>query len=175
MKDVELKLISELMKNGRKSDRELAKAIGVSQPTVTRTRSRLEKEGIIKEYTIIPDFRKIGFEILAITFIKFRKELSSEDADEVKKTAREIAEKTPEAILMAMDGMGLGFNRVFISFHRNYSSYTKVINLVETHAHHIDSSSIESFMISLANETHYQPLTLLAIANYLLKTKEEKP
>jgi DNA-binding Lrp family transcriptional regulator len=32
MKDVELKLISELMKDSRRSDRELAKAIGVSSP-----------------------------------------------------------------------------------------------------------------------------------------------
>ena len=56
MKEVELKLISELMKNSRRSDREVAKAIGISQPTVSRTISRLEKEGVIKEYTIIPDF-----------------------------------------------------------------------------------------------------------------------
>ena len=36
VKDAELKLISELMKNSRRSDRELAKAIGVSQPTIGR-------------------------------------------------------------------------------------------------------------------------------------------
>lgn len=44
MKDVELKLISELLKNSRRSDRELAKTLGVSQPTVSRTLKRLEKE-----------------------------------------------------------------------------------------------------------------------------------
>mgnify|MGYP006271117405 CR=1 FL=1 len=49
LKDVELRIVAELMKNSRRSDRELAKVVGVSQPTVTRTRSRLEKEGIIKE------------------------------------------------------------------------------------------------------------------------------
>jgi DNA-binding Lrp family transcriptional regulator len=47
LKDVELKLISELMKNSRKSDRELAKKIGVSQPTVTRTRTKLQKRDIL--------------------------------------------------------------------------------------------------------------------------------
>jgi DNA-binding Lrp family transcriptional regulator len=174
MKNVELKLISELMKNARKSDRELANAIGVSQPTVTRTRSRLEKEGIIKEYTMIPDFRKLGFEIVAITFIRLMKELSSEETDELRKTAAEIAKKNPEAILMAMNGMGLGFNKVFISFHKNYSSFVKVTNLVKTHAHHIDSFHIESFIISLTDESHYQPLTLSVIAKYLSETKEEK-
>jgi DNA-binding Lrp family transcriptional regulator len=174
MKDVELRLISELMKNGRKSDRELAKAIGVSQPTVTRVRNKLEKEGIIKEYTMVPDFSKLGFEIMAVTFIRFVKELSSEELDEVRRYSREIEKKKSEAILMAMNGMGLGFNRVFISFHRNYSSFVKVISLVKASAHHIDPAHIESFIITLADELHYQPLTLSAIANYLLRTKEEK-
>jgi DNA-binding Lrp family transcriptional regulator len=58
MKDIERRLISELMKNSRRSDRELAKALGTSQPTITRTRGKLEREGIIKEYTMIPDFTK---------------------------------------------------------------------------------------------------------------------
>ncbi|MFZ0965605.1 MAG: Lrp/AsnC family transcriptional regulator, partial [Candidatus Bathyarchaeia archaeon] len=60
MKKVELNLISELMKNSRQSDRNLAKVIGVSQPTVTRIRNKLEKEGYIREYTMIPDFSKLG-------------------------------------------------------------------------------------------------------------------
>ncbi len=53
MKDTELKVVVELIKNSRRSNRELARAIGMSQPTVTRTRTGLEKQGIIKEYTIV--------------------------------------------------------------------------------------------------------------------------
>ena len=133
VKDVEIRLISELMKNSHRNDRELAKTIGASQPTVTRLRSRLEKEGIIREYTMIPDFRKLGFEIAVITFIRFSKELSNEEFGELRKTAKEIQRKRPAAILAALNGMGLGFNRVFISFHKNYSSYMKVISLIKTH------------------------------------------
>jgi len=48
IKDVELRLISELMKNSRRSDRELAKAISVSQPTVSRMIKKLESEGTLK-------------------------------------------------------------------------------------------------------------------------------
>jgi DNA-binding Lrp family transcriptional regulator len=48
LKDVELKLLSELLKDSRRSDRELAKVVGVSQLTVTRVRSKLEKSGVIK-------------------------------------------------------------------------------------------------------------------------------
>jgi len=67
MKDVELRLVCELIRNCRKSDRELAKAIGVSQPTVSRIRTRLEREGVI-EYTGIPDLKKLGFELVSITY-----------------------------------------------------------------------------------------------------------
>jgi DNA-binding Lrp family transcriptional regulator len=67
VKDVKLKLIAELMKNSRRSDRDLAKTIGVSQPTVTRIRIKFEKEGYAKEYTMIPDFRKLGFSLLSVT------------------------------------------------------------------------------------------------------------
>ncbi len=35
-------LLYELMKDSKRSDRELAKAIGVSQPTITRMRETLE-------------------------------------------------------------------------------------------------------------------------------------
>ena len=55
LKRIELRLVAELMKNSRKSDRELAKILGISQPTVTRIRNKLEREGVIREYTAIPD------------------------------------------------------------------------------------------------------------------------
>ena len=64
-----LKLVSEMLKNSKKSDRELAGILGVSQPTVSRTRARIEKE-YIKTYTIIPDFEKLGYQIMAFTFAK---------------------------------------------------------------------------------------------------------
>ena len=60
-------MISELVKNSRRSDRELAKALGVSQPTVSRIRVRLEKQGII-EYSAVLNLAKLGFEMIAVTF-----------------------------------------------------------------------------------------------------------
>jgi DNA-binding Lrp family transcriptional regulator len=56
MKPVMLKLVAELFRNSRKSDREMARKLGVSQPTVSRMRGKLESEGVIQEYTIIPDY-----------------------------------------------------------------------------------------------------------------------
>ena len=61
-----MSLLLELLKNSKRSDREIAKALGVSQPTVSRRRQRLVEEGMIKEFTVIPDFTKMGYEILEI-------------------------------------------------------------------------------------------------------------
>jgi DNA-binding Lrp family transcriptional regulator len=69
MKETELKLIAGLMRNSRRSDRELAKAIRVPQPTVTRMIRRLEKEGVIKEYTMISDFSKLGYRPLTLSYL----------------------------------------------------------------------------------------------------------
>ncbi len=56
-------LLYELMKNSKRSDRELAKVVKVSQPTITRMRKNLEKKGYIREYTIVPAVEKLGFEL----------------------------------------------------------------------------------------------------------------
>lgn len=60
-----LDLLYEIMKYSRRSDRELAKTIKVSQPTITRIRKVLEDNGYIREYTVMPALEKLGFEILA--------------------------------------------------------------------------------------------------------------
>ena len=67
-----MNLLLELLKDSKRSDRELAKVLGLSQPTVSRMRSRLVKEGVIKGFTVVPDFTKIGYEIMAITAIKMK-------------------------------------------------------------------------------------------------------
>lgn len=46
LKPIDYKLLFELMKDSHRSDRQLAKALGVSQPTVTRRRAMLEKNYI---------------------------------------------------------------------------------------------------------------------------------
>jgi len=74
LRKIELQLMSELLKNCRRSDRDLAKSIGTSQPTITRRRAKLEKERLIDSYTAIPNFAKLGFEIMAFSFYSWRPE-----------------------------------------------------------------------------------------------------
>jgi DNA-binding Lrp family transcriptional regulator len=179
MKSVELKLISELMKNSRQSDRDLAKTIGVSQPTVTRIRNKLEKEGYIREYTLIPDFPKLGYKILAITFARVRSTLGAEEIEKLRKTARETFQKTaPLEILFSGRGMGLGYQGIFVSLHEDYASYLKFrdwVNQFSASASNIlDASSVEGFLISLDETGHYRSMTFATVAKHLLRMKEKK-
>lgn len=178
VKEVELRLLSELMKDGRKSDRQLAKAIDSSQPTVTRLRRKLEQEGYIKEYTIIPDFVKLGYHLMAITFATIKVSPDAKQIGAIGKMARKVfQESAPLEIIFSARGMGLGYQGIFISMHKDYASYLKfrdwVIVLSSKAYNFIDASTIDGFLISLDDKAHYRTLTLSTLANDLLKTKEK--
>jgi len=171
MKDIKFKLLSELMKNSKASDRELAVKLGVSQPTVSRVRARLEKEGYIKEYTFIPDFSKLGFEIAAVTLVKLKRELTEEELGKIWKFANGFVKENPFAYLMAADGIGLGYNRVVISLHENYSDFVRFVKATRE-VPFAELAAFDTFMISLSSK-HYQPVTFSILANYLLTMKEK--
>jgi DNA-binding Lrp family transcriptional regulator len=177
LKDVELRLIAELMKNSRRSDRELAKIIGVSQPTVSRTIKRLEKEGYIKEYTIIPDFAKLGFEILAITFLGY-KAVSAEDLQKATKVANAMLEKTYMECICIETGAGFGYQATIVSLHKDYSEYVRFIDRIKQGANErysfMDTANYQSFLIALKSEQHFRPLTFSTLANYMLTLKGKK-
>ena len=152
-------LLRELLKNSKRSDRQLAKVLGVSQPTITRTRRKLEQEGIIQEYTIIPDFRKMGFEILAITFVKMRPDLLT---PQIMEEAKKYGEKWPNVILVS-SGEGLGMTGVIVSFHKNYTEYHHGLNLLRVDWKEF-SEDIRSFIVSLGEE-EYKRLSLTYLKN----------
>ena len=166
---VKWRLISELMKNGRRSDRELAKIIGVSQPTITRTRNRLEKQGIIKEYTMIPNFHRLGFELMAITFVKLEKPLNKEQMIANREMQDQIFKDMDYSPIMVMNGTGQGYDRVIISFHQNYSSLIKFTTKARM-VPYVDTDNIDSFICPL-DENHFQTLTLSVITKKLLNMK----
>jgi DNA-binding Lrp family transcriptional regulator len=141
-KDLAQRLLRELLKNSKRSDRELAKILKVSQPTITRTRHKLEKSRMIKDYTIIPDFRKMGFEILAINFAKLRPEIL---LPEISEKAREFIARFPNTIL-ASSGEGMGMNAVDIALYRNYTEYHNRVNLMKTKWKDI-IEDIQSFIV----------------------------
>lgn len=153
-KELYQRLLRELLKNSKRSDRELAKALRVSQPTITRTRHALEKNGMIEDYTIIPNFRMMGFELLALTFVKMRPGIR---LPEVMEEARRYAAKFPNAIF-ASSGEGLGMTGVIISFHRSYTEYHSKLNLLRVDWKDF-TEDIRSFIVPIG-EGEYKRFSL---------------
>jgi DNA-binding Lrp family transcriptional regulator len=162
MKEIEKKLLAEFLRNSRRSDRELAKALNSSQPTITRARRRLEREGLVKSYTIVPNWRKLGFEIMAFTFLKMRPETRSEElAEKVKQYAASV----PNAIYVAY-GEGLGMTGVVIALHKNYSEYFQQLSLFRIQwKEYIED--VKSFITVLA-EGEVKELSFTYLAQALL-------
>jgi DNA-binding Lrp family transcriptional regulator len=167
LKDVELRLVSELLKNNRRSDRDIAKAMGVSQPTVSRLIKKLEKEGIIKEHTIIPDFRKLGIELAAFVFCSWFPEKIKEYSYEKRRNkATEFFSKHPN-VVFASSGQGLNKNSMMMSLHKDYADYSEFIK--ETRAEYAGLVDLESFIISLKTDQTALPFSLRNLGKYLEK------
>lgn len=171
MKNVELKLLGELSRNSRRSDRELAKQLHVSQPTVTRIRNRLEKEGFIREYTIIPDFNKLGYQMASITFARMTETPSQETITDIRKKARELEKGNPSPTIVSMRGIGCEADYVSVAFHKDYSEYAEYSRYIRQFPH-VKVDEIKSFVIDLNDQNHFRYLTLSVFADYLSRTKE---
>ena len=165
MKDVELRLISELIKDSRRSDRKLAKAIGVSQPTVSRVRLRLEREGMI-EYSASPNLAKLGFEILAVVLGR----RNYQKHPEINTQAKNYARDHPN-ILFSASGNGLGYDRISVSVHRNFSDYSRFMQELQTEWTGI--MDVDSFLINLKGDDVVQPMSFKQLAERL--KNERKP
>ena len=123
-------LLQELVRNSKRSDRDIAKKLQVSQPTLTRMRKRLEKEGYILDYTAIPNMTKLGFEIVAFTFMnidRFDPKTGQLDAA-LGEIGHKWVSHNPR-ILLGAGGEGLeGKNCMMVSVHRDFTDFTDFIS-----------------------------------------------
>jgi DNA-binding Lrp family transcriptional regulator len=169
IKDIDLKIISGLMKNSKISDRKLAKIIGVSQPTITRRRAQLEKQAMLK-YTAIPNFAKLGFEIIAISFYSWTPEATSklsENQEEIMNKLSAFLSKHKN-IIFTSNGRGFGMERVMISVHESYSDYTELMNAVNTQwGSYLDQT--KSFIISTQMDIVGRHLGFEYLAEYIVE------
>ncbi len=159
-----LRLLKEMLKNSKRSDREIAKGLGVSQPTVTRTRANLEKE-FIKTYTIIPDFGRLGYQILAFTFLKMKSYPSSEETEKTVQRSVEWTNRYPN-IIFAADGEGLGKDIVMVSFHKSYSQYSDFMRTLAMDWRDI-ISDFSSFLVSIESGFKMKPFDLKYLSDDL--------
>ncbi len=68
--DIDKTIIKTLSSDSRKSSRQLASELGVSHQTVLSRIRQLEKAGVIKQYTLVVDFDKVGFPVKTMTLIE---------------------------------------------------------------------------------------------------------
>jgi DNA-binding Lrp family transcriptional regulator len=173
-KDRMMELLHELLKNSKRSDRDLAKILGLSQPTVTRMRRKLEKNGYIAEYTIIPDFTKLGYELMAFTFMNIIRydEKTGEPFRKLAEKAHKWALENPKIILGAAgDGMD-GKNCMMISLHKDFTDYYRFISQFrEKWSSYL--RGIESFLVSF-KATMIKPLSFKYLEIGPEKTVDDK-
>ena len=84
MNDTDTRILRHLMEDGRKSNGEIAKAIGVSEQTVRRRRASLQRDGVYK-VVAVPDYRKLGYGVELLIGMHV-------DASRIWEVADEVAE-----------------------------------------------------------------------------------
>jgi len=71
--EIDLAILGELIEDARRSYREIAKRLNVSVGTVAARVKRLESLGVIKGYSAIVDYEKLGYELTVVTEVTVSK------------------------------------------------------------------------------------------------------
>jgi DNA-binding Lrp family transcriptional regulator len=66
MDETDIKILHQILSDGRSSYRKIAEQIGVSPPTVLNRIQKLERNHIIKSYSAVLDHEKLGYDLTAI-------------------------------------------------------------------------------------------------------------
>ena len=171
LKDIDYKIISELMKNSRISDRKLAKVVGVSQPTVSRRRTLLQKEKLL-EFTAIPDLAKFGFEIMAFSFYSWTPEATGEMMENQEEIFKRLATflSKHKNIVFTSFGRGFGMDRMMIAFHKSYADYARLMQEVKQEWGKYLRESC-SFTVSTKEDVVGRQFTFKHLAEYIYEKR----
>jgi DNA-binding Lrp family transcriptional regulator len=126
----------------------------------------LEKEGIVKEYTMIPDFKKLGYNLMGVTFFKLSELLNKEGEKELRKTAVEVEKQNTFGSLMIVCGLGLEKDRMFITVYKDYADFVRTLGFTKQLAN-VNVESMESFLVDLNDENNYRILTMAEVARHI--------
>jgi DNA-binding Lrp family transcriptional regulator len=156
---LDIKILFQLVKDSRQSDRQIAKVLNVSQPTVTRRRTILEKQGFL-EYSAIPNLKKLGFEILAFTFGRWNfQEYPGTRVEQMK----QFIAQNPNMIFIST-GTGSGYDRIGVSVHRDYADYSRTIQNFKTGWGKY-FETLSSFIVSIQTDKILQNLSFKYLVN----------
>ena len=65
-------ILTELKKNSRNTTKNIGKIVKIPRITVHDRIKKMVNDGIIKSFTIIPDYKKIGLSCTAFIFVSFQ-------------------------------------------------------------------------------------------------------
>ena len=161
-RELDYSILFELMKNSKISDRAVARKLGVSQPTVTRRRARLEQE-LIQEYTVIPKWKELGYKILAVILVKAPLKMGSNAkmADSIERSMRWLKEQPN--VIFGGECRGMGMNGIMFTVHKNYGALDEFLR---SHRQQLGPllEQVEVLVVNLAGKGIYRPLSLKPLA-----------
>ena len=70
--EIDLKLLSLLLKDARATLKSLAEAVGLSAPAVSERMTRLQQEGVVRGYRVDIDWRSLGYTLTAYLSVVIR-------------------------------------------------------------------------------------------------------
>ncbi|MFH0714796.1 MAG: Lrp/AsnC family transcriptional regulator [Candidatus Diapherotrites archaeon] len=112
----EEEVLIELLKNAKISDKELAKKLGTSQPTITRIRNKLQQKHFFSSYTVLPSLSNLGLNLMVFTFLGI---VNFKDREKILKWIRE-----DPRVMFASEGEGLRQQNIcIISLHPSFEHY----------------------------------------------------
>ncbi len=135
------RLLFALIKNSKRSDRDLAKTLRVSQPTITRLRKALEKDAIL-QYTLIPKEDYLGFDIIALIFIR-----TKEQVQPFWECKSKWVQENPN-VMFCSTGQGMESDAVMITVHKDYADFVKFYHKLRKDCGDC-CEEIQEFIISL--------------------------
>jgi hypothetical protein len=109
--------------------------------------------------------------LFALTFFAWKEGLSPKEMEKARKLALEKAPSVPPNVVLIERGMGLKYNSYMASFHRDYSSYVKLVKEIKNNAY-LSTNTLESFLVDLDDKVQYRYLTFSTLAKHLLEPNE---
>jgi hypothetical protein len=128
----------------------------------------------LKEFTTIPDFGKLGFQLAAFILVKLKMNLTEEEIKRARRISmKDMIEKAPDQIVLFYRGIGGGYSGVLVSFHKNYSDYSRLIERMKQYPF-VDLSATLSFLVDLNDKVQYRPFTFSTLAEHLLTMQNQE-
>src|SRR3989338_15210 len=79
----EKKVLRKIIEHAKTPDSKIATDMGISSQAVFKIRTKLEQLGIIRGYTPIIDYKKIGIQVLALLIIRLKPHVWNKYSDDL--------------------------------------------------------------------------------------------